>query len=100
MQKAVATIFMNMFIYAPILYQKRYTYWQDPGLQKGLHSCILLQQGSEAEIQTDCYWWKKKKNHFIQYNVLKTIYRLFFSLLYLSCTFGKKESCAVHVGRH
>ena len=61
---------MNMFIYAPILYQKRYTYWQDPGLQKGLHSCILLQQGSEAEIQTDCYWWEKKKNHFIQYNVL------------------------------
>ena len=52
---------MNMFIYAPILYQKRYTYWQDPGLQKGLHSCILLQQGSEAEIQTDCYWWEKKK---------------------------------------
>lgn len=59
---------MNIFIYAPILYQKRYTYRQDPGLQKVLHSCILLQQESEDEIQTG-YWWEKR-NHFIQYNIL------------------------------
>ena len=44
---------MNIFIYAPIMYQKRHTYQQDPGLQQTLHSCILLQQGSEVEIQTD-----------------------------------------------
>lgn len=51
--------------------KKRYTWyncWQAPAPLIVLPSCILLQQVSEAEIQTDCYWGKK--NHFIQCTVL------------------------------